>query len=172
MIGLDDVDGIKVLCVVMGLFVEVFGVVYLLLDLIGFDSWILLCFEGFVMLVDYCFKVLEDFLGGLVKVSWLVDGEFLVFWKDVWDVVVFFGSVKLVWWIFVVLMVGFELVCCLWEWFEFKVFYDWSGGFIWVFCEDGNEYEGEVRVVVLDIGGGYVMLVCVELLVCNSIDVF
>lgn len=170
--GLDDADGIKALCAAMGSSAEVSGAAHLPADLNGADSRTLLRLEGFATSVDYRFKILEDLLGGSAKVSRLADGNSVALWKDVRDVTAFSGSAKPVWRISVAPTAGPELVRRLKERFELKALYDWSGGLVWVSCEDGKDHEGEVRAAVTDIGGGHATLVRAEPSVRNSIDVF
>lgn len=170
--GLDDADGIKALCAAMGSSAEVSGAAHLPADLNGADSRTLLRLEGFATSVDYRFQILEDLLGGSAKVSRLADGESLALWKDVRDVTVFSGTAKPVWRISVAPTAGPELVRRLKERFELKALYDWSGGLVWISCEDGTEHEAEVRAAVKDIGGGHATLVRAEPSVRNSIDVF
>lgn len=170
--GLDDATAIKALCAALGSSAEVSGAAHLPSDLNGAASRTVLRLEGFSTSVDYRFKTLEKLLGAYGSVSRLVEAQSVELWRSIRDVSPFTDGMTPVWKVSVAPTSGPELVRLLKEQLNIRAFYDWSGGLVWISCDDGVDHSEVIRKAVSQSGGGHATLVRGEPSVRSSVDVF
>lgn len=170
--GLDDAAGITALCAAMGSSAEVSGAAHLPFDLDGSESRTFLRLEGFAASVDYRFKILQQLLGKTARVSRIAQDDSIALWKKVRDADFFSGSTHPLWRVSVAPTAGPELVRKLRQQLPLKALYDWSGGLVWVSCEDGADHEPLIRAAVAEAGGGHATLVRADPSIRSNLDVF
>ncbi|WP_420412026.1 glycolate oxidase subunit GlcE [Roseibium sp.] len=170
--GLDDATAIKALCAALGSSAEVSGAAHLPSDLNGAASRTVLRLEGFSTSVDYRFKTLEKLLGAYGSVSRLVEAQSVELWRSIRDVFSITDGTAPVWKVSVAPTSGPELVRLLKEQLNIRAFYDWSGGLVWISCDDGADHSEAIRKAVKQSGGGHATLVRGEPSVRSSVDVF
>ncbi|QDG79208.1 glycolate oxidase subunit GlcE [Labrenzia sp. PHM005] len=170
--GLDDATAIKALCAALGSSAEVSGAAHLPSDLTGAASRTVLRLEGFSTSVDYRFKTLEKLLGAYGSVSRLVEAQSVELWRSIRDISPFTDGTAPVWKVSVAPTSGPELVRLLKEQLNIRAFYDWSGGLVWISCDDGADHSEVIRTAVSQSGGGHATLVRGEPSVRSSVDVF
>lgn len=170
--GLDDAAGVRALCAALGSSAEVSGAAHLPSGLNGTSSRTVLRLEGFSASVDYRFKTLEKLLGSYGAVSRLAETQSEDLWRSIRDVVPFAGADTPVWKVSVAPASGPELVRQLKEQLNIRAFYDWSGGLVWISCDDGIDHSQAIRAAVSQIGGGHATLVRAAPSLRSGIDVF
>jgi len=170
--GLDDETGVKALCAALGSSAEVSGAAHLPADLNGSKSRTVLRLEGFATSVDYRFKTLDKLLGGYGQASRIEETQSADLWRSVRDAQVFAGRNTPVWRVSVAPTAGPQLVRRLKDRLDVQALYDWSGGLVWVSCEDGADHGTTIRQIVAEIGGGHATLVRAEPSVRTSVPVF
>lgn len=170
--GLDDETGVKALCAALGSSAEVSGAAHLPADLTGTASRTVLRLEGFAASVDYRFKTLEKLLGSYGAVSRLAGPQSLDLWRSIRDVQPFAGGSGPVWKISVAPTSGPAFVQLLKDQLNIRALFDWSGGLIWVACEDGADHADIIRGAVAEVGGGHATLVRADPSLRSSIQVF
>lgn len=170
--GLDDASAVKALCAALGSSAEVSGAAHLPADLNGSQSRTVLRLEGFAASVDYRFKTLEKLLAGHGSISRIEEAQSLELWRSIRDVRPFAGRNTPVWKVSVAPTVGPQLVRTLKDSVDVRAIYDWSGGLVWLSCEDGADHGGAIRQAVAAAGGGHATLVRAEPSVRMSVDVF
>lgn len=179
--GLDDAAAVEAMCSAMGSSGEVSAAAHLPetvaarcaadgLPLSGSST--LLRLEGFGPSVDYRFALLEKRLGGAGPVTRLPADASRAVWGAVRDVLPFAGTSSLVWRISVAPAAGAHFTQKLAETVPGEVYYDWSGGLVWLSIEGGDARAQEVRAAVAASGGGHATLVRAPAPMRASVPVF
>ncbi|MAA96810.1 MAG: 2-hydroxy-acid oxidase [Stappia sp.] len=132
----------------------------------------LLRLEGFGPSVDYRFALLEKRLGGAGRITRLDVDASRALWQAVRDVLPFTGTSGLVWRVSVAPAAGARFVETLRETLAGEVYYDWSGGLVWLAVEGDDPRADEVRAAVTAAGGGHATLVRAPAPMRASVPVF
>lgn len=170
--GLGDEAAINVLCQAMGSSAEVSGAAHLPDGHDGGPARTLLRLEGFKASVDYRFKALQSLLSPFGAAG-RIDGEPSdALWQSVRDVTVFAGKTTPVWRVSIAPTAGPAFVSTLRESTDVDVYYDWSGGLVWLSCQDGNVHDAEIRAAVSAVGGGHATLIRADSSIRTSVAVF
>ncbi|MEO9773945.1 glycolate oxidase subunit GlcE [Roseibium sp.] len=182
--GLNEADAVKAMCRAMGSSAEVSGAAHLPADLPfgpngdlpgglgGTSARTLLRLEGFEASVDYRFRTLEKLLGDFGTPDRLEASRSEELWRNIRDVKVFAGSGTPVWRVSVAPSDGPRLVARLKAAFDVSAFYDWSGGLVWLSCNDGAVHDGEIRTAIAAAGGGHATLVRADPSVRANVAIF
>ncbi|KZM51623.1 glycolate oxidase subunit GlcE [Labrenzia sp. OB1] len=170
--GLKEADAIDALCRAMGSSAEVSGAAHLPGGIDGEVGKTVLRLEGFETSVDYRFKSLEKLLAEFGAPARLAEAESGKLWRNIRDVVPFAGAHTPVWRVSVAPASGPMLVERLKAAFDMRAFFDWSGGLVWLSCDDGEIHEVEIRAALEETGGGHATLVRADPSVRSTVPVF
>ncbi|WP_299810873.1 glycolate oxidase subunit GlcE [uncultured Roseibium sp.] len=170
--GLEEADAIKALCLAMGSSAEVSGAAHLPGGIDGEAGKTVLRLEGFETSVDYRFKTLEKLLAQFGAPARLAEEESGKLWRNIRDVLPFASSETPVWRVSVAPASGPMLVERLKAALDMRAFFDWSGGLVWLSCDDGELHEAEIRAALQDAGGGHATLVRADPSVRSTVPVF
>ncbi|EFO34558.1 glycolate oxidase, subunit GlcE [Roseibium sp. TrichSKD4] len=169
--GLSDDDAISALCKAMRSSAEVSGAAHIPSQ--GHDAAkTLLRLEGFETSIAYRAQILSSLLADLGKVTRLNESETKATWDAIRNVDLFCGLSEPVWRISVAPTAGVQLSNELRNQIGAKVFFDWSGGLVWLMCPDGKVHDQEIRAAVHKAGGGHATLVRADAATRSSVDVF
>lgn len=158
--GLGEAQGIAALCEALGSSAEVSGAAHLPDGLeIGEGALTLLRLEGFPTSIDYRFDILLKRLGHLGSPERLSSDATAQVWRRIRDCQPLASGEAPVWKISVPPASGAAYVAALRNRFDVKVIHDWSGGLIWLRCEDGRHHADEIRAALAAVGGGHATLV-------------
>ncbi|POF34638.1 glycolate oxidase subunit GlcE [Roseibium marinum] len=170
--GLDEAAAIDALCRAMGSSAEVSGAAHLPGGIDGEAGKTVLRLEGFETSVDYRFKTLEKLLAEFGAPARLAEAESGALWRSIRDVLPFAGSQTPVWRVSVAPASGPRLVELLKAKLDIRAFFDWSGGLVWLSCDDGGIHETEIRAALQEAGGGHATLVRADPSVRSTVPVF
>jgi len=170
--GLDDQEGIQVLCDAMGSSAEVSGAAHLPEWIDDNRSRTVLRLEGFKSSVDYRMKALQQRLGSYGASYQLEEAGSKELWDGIRNLAPFAGRRTPVWRISVAPTAGPQLVARLKSSIELDAFYDWSGGLVWLTCTDGDIHQARIRAAVDAVGGGHATLVRADSSVRSDSAVF
>ncbi|MBO0345827.1 FAD-binding protein [Roseibium limicola] len=158
--GLSEGVAVEALCRAMGSSAEVSGAAHLPDGAqVGEGPVTLLRLEGFPTSIDYRFAILHKLLGDLGTPERIGAERSEPLWRQVRDCEMISAGEAPVWKVSVAPAAGAIYVDALRKRFDVKVFYDWSGGLIWIRCEDGALHETEIRQGLAAVGGGHAMLI-------------
>ncbi|PVB63125.1 glycolate oxidase subunit GlcE [Labrenzia sp. 011] len=170
--GLNEADAIDALCRAMGSSAEVSGAAHLPQDVDGEAGKTLLRLEGFEASVDYRFRTLEKLLADFGTPVRLAQPETETLWRSIRDVLPFAQAETPVWRLSVAPASGPRLVELVKEKVDATAFYDWSGGLVWLSCNDGAIHHTEIRAALEEAGGGHATLVRADPSVRSTVPVF
>lgn len=169
--GLSDEDAISALCKAMGSSAEVSGAAHLPAQE-GGKAKTLFRLEGFETSIAYRAQTLTSLLADLGNVTRLTESETHATWEAIRNVDLFCGLPDPVWRISVAPTAGVRLANELRNQIGAKVFYDWSGGLVWLMCPNGKVHDQDIRAAVHEVGGGHATLVRADAATRSSVDVF
>ena len=170
--GLSNADAVATLCKAMGSAAEVSGAAHLPAGIMGDEPKTVLRLEGFSASVDDRFKALTTLFSGSAPITRLEDDASRDLWARIRDVVPFQGLQGPVWRISVAPSQGAQLASRLSEQIGGKLFFDWSGGLVWLCCDDGGLHDALIRKTVAGIGGGHATLIRADAAARSSVPVF
>ncbi|GGB52832.1 2-hydroxy-acid oxidase [Roseibium aquae] len=170
--GLSEEQGVEALCKAMGSSAEVSGAAHLPRGLEGGPSQTLIRLEGFGTSVDYRFKTLESLLSSYGKPGRLDTDASGTTWLAIRDVLPFSGRTTPVWRVSVAPAASPAFVRKLRESMDIDVILDWSGGLVWLSCEDGLSHDTQIRRALSETGGGHATLVRADGATRVSVPVF
>jgi len=170
--GLDEERGVEALCTAMGSSAEVSGAAHLPKGINGPSAQTVLRLEGFEESVKYRFHTLRDHLHRYGTATWLEDGASKTLWKTIRDVMPFAGKPEPVWRVSLAPTAGPAFAGALRSRMDAEIFFDWSGGLVWVSCPDGHIHDADIRAVLAEIGGGHATLVRADASARASVPVF
>lgn len=170
--GLKEADAIDALCRAMGSSAEVSGAAHLPGGIDGEVGKTVLRLEGFETSVGYRFKSLEKLLAEFGAPARLAEAESGKLWRNIRDVVPFASAHTPVWRMSVAPASGPMLVERLKAGFDMRAFFDWSGGLVWLSCDDGEIHDVEIRAALEETGGGHATLVRADPSVRSTVPVF
>jgi len=169
--GLSDEDAISALSKAMGSSAEVSGAAHLPAQE-GGAAKTLFRLEGFETSIAYRAQTLTSLLADLGNVTRLNESETHATWDAIRNVDLFCGLPDPIWRISVAPTAGVRLANELRNQIGAKVFYDWSGGLVWLMCPNGKVHDQDIRAAVHKVGGGHATLVRADAAIRSSVDVF
>jgi len=170
--GLSNEQGVEALCKAMGSSAEVSGAAHLPKGINGPAAQTVLRLEGFEESVKYRFNSLKDHLRAYGTATWIEDGASKALWKTIRDVMPFSGKPDPVWRVSLAPTAGPSFAQALKNRMDADVYFDWSGGLVWVSCTDGAAHDQDIRSVLAEMGGGHAMLVRADASTRASVPVF
>lgn len=170
--GLSDEEAIAVLCRAMGSSAEVSGAAHLPKTMDGKPARTLLRLEGFEASVAYRANALAQLLRehGAARQIQMEDSE--VLWREIRDAKPFAGCSTPLWRVSVAPTAGAVLGNWARQELGAEVFYDWSGGLVWLSCPPDVVGGQKIREKLSAIGGGHATLIRADASIRSSIDVF
>ena len=171
--GLDDSTAQRAMTAAIGSSHEVSGAAHLPAGLDG-EATTLLRLEGFGPSVAARTAALRDLLAEHGEIGELDRGTSLDRWLAVRDVAPFQGDDVPLWRISVAPSAGPAVAASVAAHLAVRVFYDWSGGLVWLAVDDaaGDAGAVAVRSAVAANGGGHATLMRAPEAVRATVDVF
>ncbi|WP_150524692.1 glycolate oxidase subunit GlcE [Roseibium sediminis] len=170
--NLSDEEAIAAMCKAMGSSAEVSGAAHLPASVSEGTARTVLRLEGFSASVAYRVKALQQLLKPYGAAQSVADAASEVLWKSIRDVLPLAGTQDPVWKVSLAPASGAVFGKIVREQFGATLFYDWSGGLVWLSCPDGAPHVDEIRKAVVSAGGGHATLVRADAPVRSSVDVF
>ena len=172
--GLDDRAGVDVLCAAMGCTGEISGAAHVPAETVralpisylseSGASWTFLRLEGFGPSVLYRAGRVAELFAHAGEIIRIEHEDCVRLWTALRDVEPFAATGRAVWKVSVAPAAGPTVVAALRGQAEFRHFYDWSGGLVWIEISDAlpDALAGAIRTAIKNVGGGHATLIRAE----------